>query len=40
MTTLSKTKQEAHFHYESILDVDDIEKSTMKSISNVKKNIY
>ena len=35
-----QTKQEAQFHYESMLDVDDIEQSTMESISNVKKKVY
>ena len=40
----TKTKQEAHFHYQSVLDADDIEqpieKSKMESISNVKKKVY
>ena len=40
----TKMKQEAHFHYQSVLDADDIEqpieKSKMESISNVKKKVY
>ena len=32
--------QDAHFHYESILEVVDIKQSSKESISNVKKKVY
>lgn len=32
-------KQEAHFHYEFLLDMGNIKQLTMKSISLVKKNV-